>query len=88
MTTSFLYVCRFHPLQEFDEGKRSCRRRLAGHNKRRRKSNIDVNGANGLNVLVGSADNTAQPGNAELLSIITLLSQFQGEWLGYLDIYK
>ncbi|KAL7144261.1 hypothetical protein ABFS83_07G000500 [Erythranthe nasuta] len=29
---------RFHVLQEFDEGKRSCRRRLAGHNKRRRKT--------------------------------------------------
>ncbi|KAL9259919.1 Squamosa promoter-binding-like protein [Drosera capensis] len=29
---------RFHVLQEFDEGKRSCRRRLAGHNKRRRKA--------------------------------------------------
>ncbi|KAL6525865.1 Cysteine desulfurase mitochondrial [Orobanche minor] len=29
---------RFHALQEFDEGKRSCRRRLAGHNKRRRKT--------------------------------------------------
>ena len=28
---------RFHPLSEFDEGKRSCRRRLAGHNRRRRK---------------------------------------------------
>ena len=88
MTTFFLYVCRFHPLQEFDEGKRSCRRRLAGHNKRRRKSNIDVNGANGLNIPVGSADTIAQPGNADLLSIITLLSQFQGERLGYLDIYK
>ncbi|KAL3626648.1 hypothetical protein CASFOL_030197 [Castilleja foliolosa] len=29
---------RFHVLKEFDEGKRSCRRRLAGHNKRRRKT--------------------------------------------------
>lgn len=29
---------RFHNLQEFDEGKRSCRRRLAGHNRRRRKT--------------------------------------------------
>ncbi|GMH08198.1 hypothetical protein Nepgr_010038 [Nepenthes gracilis] len=28
---------RFHQLLEFDEGKRSCRRRLAGHNERRRK---------------------------------------------------
>ncbi|KMZ60230.1 putative Squamosa promoter-binding protein [Zostera marina] len=33
---------RFHLLQEFDEGKRSCRRRLDGHNKRRRKAHPDV----------------------------------------------
>ncbi|RDX63790.1 Squamosa promoter-binding-like protein 1, partial [Mucuna pruriens] len=33
---------RFHLLQEFDEGKRSCRRRLAGHNKRRRKTNHEA----------------------------------------------
>ncbi|PHT35785.1 Squamosa promoter-binding protein 1 [Capsicum baccatum] len=29
---------RFHQLAEFDDTKRSCRRRLAGHNERRRKS--------------------------------------------------
>ncbi|CAJ1948174.1 unnamed protein product [Sphenostylis stenocarpa] len=29
---------RFHVVSEFDESKRSCRRRLAGHNERRRKS--------------------------------------------------
>ncbi|MED6185250.1 hypothetical protein PIB30_055244 [Stylosanthes scabra] len=29
---------RFHELAEFDETKRSCRRRLAGHNERRRKN--------------------------------------------------
>ncbi|KAJ7962086.1 Squamosa promoter binding-like protein [Quillaja saponaria] len=29
---------RFHVISEFDESKRSCRRRLAGHNERRRKS--------------------------------------------------
>ncbi|KAJ9187369.1 hypothetical protein P3X46_002832 [Hevea brasiliensis] len=28
---------RFHLLDEFDDGKRSCRKRLAGHNERRRK---------------------------------------------------
>ncbi|KAK9157072.1 hypothetical protein Scep_003646 [Stephania cephalantha] len=28
---------KFHQLSEFDQGKRSCRRRLAGHNERRRK---------------------------------------------------
>ncbi|XP_014493466.1 squamosa promoter-binding-like protein 3 [Vigna radiata var. radiata] len=33
---------RFHDLAEFDESKRSCRRRLAGHNERRRKSNPEA----------------------------------------------
>ncbi|KAK1293045.1 Squamosa promoter-binding-like protein 6 [Acorus calamus] len=32
---------RFHMLSEFDDGKRSCRKRLAGHNERRRKPRID-----------------------------------------------
>ncbi|CAK8535077.1 unnamed protein product [Lathyrus sativus] len=31
---------RFHELAEFDEAKRSCRRRLARHNERRRKSTV------------------------------------------------
>ncbi|KZV39126.1 squamosa promoter-binding-like protein 6 [Dorcoceras hygrometricum] len=33
---------RFHLLREFDEGKRSCRKRLAGHNERRRKPQLDA----------------------------------------------
>ncbi|XP_052165003.1 squamosa promoter-binding-like protein 16 [Oryza glaberrima] len=32
---------RFHLLQEFDEAKRSCRKRLDGHNRRRRKPQPD-----------------------------------------------
>ncbi|PIN20341.1 hypothetical protein CDL12_06971 [Handroanthus impetiginosus] len=32
---------RFHVLAEFDEGKRSCRKSLAGHNQRRRKPHFD-----------------------------------------------
>ena len=32
---------RFHQLPEFDNAKRSCRRRLAGHNERRRKPQPD-----------------------------------------------
>ncbi|KAL3652573.1 hypothetical protein CASFOL_002254 [Castilleja foliolosa] len=32
---------RFHDVSEFDDTKRSCRRRLAGHNERRRKSWIE-----------------------------------------------
>ncbi|KAI3994774.1 hypothetical protein MKX01_037325 [Papaver californicum] len=35
---------RFHELSEFDETKRSCRRRLAGHNERRRKSSSESHG--------------------------------------------
>uniref|UniRef100_A0A0C9QX43 TSA: Wollemia nobilis Ref_Wollemi_Transcript_2011_1782 transcribed RNA sequence n=1 Tax=Wollemia nobilis TaxID=56998 RepID=A0A0C9QX43_9CONI len=33
---------RFHIISEFDDAKRSCRRRLAGHNERRRKSSSDA----------------------------------------------
>ncbi|KAI3502098.1 hypothetical protein L1887_30129 [Cichorium endivia] len=33
---------RFHELSEFDDTKRSCRRRLAGHNERRRKSSSEI----------------------------------------------
>ncbi|KAL4569920.1 hypothetical protein LXL04_025567 [Taraxacum kok-saghyz] len=33
---------RFHELSEFDDTKRSCRRRLAGHNERRRKSSGEI----------------------------------------------
>ncbi|KAG5113339.1 hypothetical protein JHK82_036608 [Glycine max] len=32
---------RFHVLSEFDDSKRSCRTRLAGHNERRRKYAVD-----------------------------------------------
>lgn len=41
-------VCRFHVLTEFDEEKRSCRRRLAGHNERRRKPHVDAHHGIGL----------------------------------------
>ncbi|EPS73836.1 hypothetical protein M569_00920 [Genlisea aurea] len=38
-TQRFCQQCsRFHVLSEFDNGKRSCRKRLADHNRRRRKS--------------------------------------------------
>lgn len=33
---------RFHLLSEFDDGKRSCRKRLAGHNERRRKPHVGI----------------------------------------------
>lgn len=40
LSSKFILVTellRFHLLVEFDDGKRSCRKRLAGHNERRRK---------------------------------------------------
>ncbi|KDO86820.1 hypothetical protein CISIN_1g001971mg [Citrus sinensis] len=58
---------RFHVLQEFDEGKRSCRRRLAGHNKRRRKTNPDA-------VANGSSPNNDQTSGYLLISLLRILS--------------
>ncbi|KAL8138173.1 hypothetical protein V2J09_004174 [Rumex salicifolius] len=34
---------KFEEVAEFDDTKRSCRRRLAGHNKRRRRASADPN---------------------------------------------
>ncbi|KAG8095147.1 hypothetical protein GUJ93_ZPchr0012g19217 [Zizania palustris] len=51
---------RFHSLSEFDQKKRSCRRRLSDHNARRRKPQTDVF-AFGLATLPGSLfDNRRQ----------------------------
>ncbi|XP_037496239.1 squamosa promoter-binding-like protein 1 [Jatropha curcas] len=58
---------RFHVLQEFDEGKRSCRRRLAGHNKRRRKTNPDA-------VANGTSLNDEQTSSYLLISLLRILS--------------
>ncbi|KAF8401228.1 hypothetical protein HHK36_012158 [Tetracentron sinense] len=57
---------RFHVLQEFDEGKRSCRRRLAGHNRRRRKTHPDVTN--------GSSLNDDQTSSYLLISLLRILS--------------
>ncbi|WOL07705.1 squamosa promoter-binding protein 1-like [Canna indica] len=47
---------RFHEISEFDDSKRSCRRRLAGHNERRRKSSSDSQ---------GESLNSCRPGDHE-----------------------
>ncbi|XP_030513493.1 squamosa promoter-binding-like protein 8 [Rhodamnia argentea] len=47
LTQRFCQQCsRFHLLGEFDNGKRSCRKRLADHNRRRRKSHQQPNREN------------------------------------------
>ncbi|GAB2265563.1 hypothetical protein Dimus_000606 [Dionaea muscipula] len=62
---------RFHVLQEFDEGKRSCRRRLAGHNKRRRKMHPETS-VNNLGSL-----NDEQGSSYLLITLLRILSNLQ-----------
>ncbi|RAL42014.1 unnamed protein product [Cuscuta campestris] len=59
---------RFHALEEFDDGKRSCRRRLAGHNKRRRKTQPDTAPTN-------NAMNDSQASGYLLMSLLKILAQ-------------
>nr|XP_043638734.1 squamosa promoter-binding-like protein 1 [Erigeron canadensis] len=61
---------RFHALEEFDEGKRSCRRRLAGHNRRRRKTHPE-NPTNGISL------NDERTSSYLLVSLLRILSNVQ-----------
>ncbi|KAM7517404.1 hypothetical protein LguiA_006987 [Lonicera macranthoides] len=67
---------RFHPLSEFDEGKRSCRRRLAGHNRRRRKSQPED--APPRLLLPGNRDNNTAGGDMDIVNLLTVLARAQG----------
>ncbi|KAF8084996.1 hypothetical protein N665_0688s0017 [Sinapis alba] len=60
---------RFHLLSEFDEGKRSCRRRLAGHNRRRRKTQPEE---------ILAPDNTSNNANMDVMALLTALACAQG----------
>ncbi|KAF8405616.1 hypothetical protein HHK36_010523 [Tetracentron sinense] len=66
---------RFHPLSEFDEGKRSCRRRLAGHNRRRRKTQPEDVSSQLL--LPGNRENTGS-GKLDVVDLLTILAHLQG----------
>lgn len=72
-----VYMCRFHPLQEFDEGKRSCRRRLAGHNRRRRKTQPDAAAAQAL--LVAEEERLSKGGSGLIGSLLNILSHLMGK---------
>lgn len=63
------YLFRFHLLEEFDEGKRSCRRRLAGHNKRRRKTQPDA-----ASTLGGAAALDEKTTSYIIISLLRILS--------------
>ncbi|CAN6845521.1 unnamed protein product [Brassica oleracea] len=60
---------RFHLLSEFDEGKRSCRRRLAGHNRRRRKTQPEE---------IVAPNNTSNNANMDVMALLTALACAQG----------
>ncbi|KAL9240752.1 hypothetical protein vseg_014936 [Gypsophila vaccaria] len=76
---------RFHGIQEFDGDKRSCRKRLAGHNKRRRKNipetcpnagsvNDELNSGQILTLLLRVLSNMPTNGSAQANGL-DLLSQ-------------
>ncbi|KAI5596457.1 hypothetical protein POPTR_002G002400v4 [Populus trichocarpa] len=65
---------RFHPLTEFDEGKRSCRRRLAGHNRRRRKTQPED--VTSRLLLPGNPDMNNN-GNLDIVNLLTALARSQ-----------
>uniref|UniRef100_A0A2N9FJB1 SBP-type domain-containing protein n=1 Tax=Fagus sylvatica TaxID=28930 RepID=A0A2N9FJB1_FAGSY len=72
---------RFHAVSEFDESKRSCRRRLAGHNERRRKSSHDS----------AANKNTTQGGRFPFFSsptgcALSLLSSKTDSWVSPPDL--
>lgn len=66
---------RFHPLSEFDEGKRSCRRRLAGHNKRRRKTQAEDTASPAIQT---TDNNKSGYGNLDIVNLLTVLARGQG----------
>jgi hypothetical protein len=68
-------------LLEFDEGKRSCRRRLAGHNRRRRKAQPED--VTSRLLLTGNRDNTAATANLDIVNLLTAIARTQGkrDWL-------
>ncbi|KAF5202300.1 Squamosa promoter-binding protein [Thalictrum thalictroides] len=67
---------RFHPLLEFDDRKRSCRRRLAGHNRRRRKSQPeDVSSQ----LLIPKIQENTGNSKLDVLNLLTTLARLQKE---------
>ncbi|CAA0820386.1 Squamosa promoter-binding-like protein 8 [Striga hermonthica] len=69
LTQRFCQQCsRFHQLPEFDNGKRSCRKRLADHNRRRRKSSQQTNNQENSNKSQPADNNNAPNTSSENLA--------------------
>lgn len=70
LSQRFCQQCsRFHVLSEFDQGKRSCRKRLADHNRRRRKSQdlTTISAVNNSNSSI-AIDGDSKNNNSALIS--------------------
>ncbi|XP_042418770.1 squamosa promoter-binding-like protein 15 isoform X1 [Zingiber officinale] len=65
---------RFHPLSAFDEGKRSCRRRLAGHNRRRRKTQPEVASP----MLQPMNQENSASGHLDIVNLLSMLARLEG----------
>ncbi|EOX96362.1 Squamosa promoter-binding-like protein 10, putative [Theobroma cacao] len=77
---------RFHVVSEFDDSKRSCRRRLAGHNERRRKSSHHDSASRN-----SAQDNKLMTGRFPYLSsptgrALSLLSSRADSWIFSSDL--
>ncbi|KAJ6818680.1 squamosa promoter-binding-like protein 15 [Iris pallida] len=66
---------RFHLLSEFDEGKRSCRRRLAEHNRRRMKTQPEE--ASSRLLPTGNQANNSN-GNVDVVKLLGILACLRG----------
>ncbi|XP_076941271.1 squamosa promoter-binding-like protein 8 [Bidens hawaiensis] len=61
LTQRFCQQCsRFHLLSEFDYGKRSCRKRLADHNRRRRKSSQNHDHSKSLGTMTSTHSSSSE----------------------------
>ncbi|XWS34534.1 hypothetical protein CRYUN_Cryun21dG0046900 [Craigia yunnanensis] len=69
---------RFHSLVEFDEGKRSCRKRLDGHNRRRRKPQPDALSLNSGRFLSNQPGTRYLPSSPQIFSTTAVTSSWVG----------
>ncbi|KAL5794925.1 hypothetical protein ACOSP7_003519 [Xanthoceras sorbifolium] len=80
---------RFHAVSEFDDSKRSCRRRLAGHNERRRKSSHDSVSRNSSQVsklMSGGFPYIASPAGRALSLLSSKASGAADSWISASDL--
>ncbi|MQM20362.1 hypothetical protein Taro_053380 [Colocasia esculenta] len=74
---------RFHILSEFDEGKRSCRRRLAGHNRRRRKTQPEDPSSR---LLLPANRENGGGANLDIVNLLAILARLQGHGMDKTNI--